>query len=233
MRHGTRDTGPHATMLRMLLSLMAVALCPLSPTIAFAQQAPAAAGAKADPDWPCIQRKVLALSSTQLWDGPDISGLTGWQDDKGVREMAALLQDRRVPMEDAAARLDAFVAATPEADRDTRLTLLFAALLDSINRDRVIVIAGIERFERRQKELAASIEGQNAGLVALRGKASGSGPKDDATDQALRSAEDRYKWDVRVFTERQQSIPYACDIPVMIEQRAFDAAREIRSRMTS
>ena len=47
----------------------------------------------------------------------------------------------------------------------------------------------------------------------------------------LAAAEDRYQWDVRVFTERQQSLPLACEVPVLIEQRLFELGREIRSRM--
>src|SRR5262249_21350858 len=31
-------------------------------------------------DWPCIQRKVATLTSAQMWDGPDVDGLTGWRD---------------------------------------------------------------------------------------------------------------------------------------------------------
>ena len=56
-----------------------------------------------------------------------------------------------------------------------------------------------------------------------------------ASDQDVRSrlaaAEDSYQWDVRVFTERQQSLPLACEVPVLIEQRLFELGREIRSRM--
>jgi len=47
----------------------------------------------------------------------------------------------------------------------------------------------------------------------------------------MTAAEDRYNWDVRVFTERQQSLPLACEVPVLLEQRLFELAREIRARM--
>jgi hypothetical protein len=36
---------------------------------------------------------------------------------------------------------------------------------------------------------------------------------------------------VRVFSERQQSLTLACEVPVLIEQRLFELGREIRSRM--
>ena len=47
----------------------------------------------------------------------------------------------------------------------------------------------------------------------------------------LAAAVDKYDWDVRVFSERQQSLPLACEVPVLIEQRLFELGREIRSRM--
>jgi hypothetical protein len=54
---------------------------------------------------------------------------------------------------------------------------------------------------------------------------------DEKTHAELAAAEERYNWDVRVFSERQQSVPLACEIPVLIEQRLFELAREIRSHM--
>ena len=45
------------------------------------------------------------------------------------------------------------------------------------------------------------------------------------------AAEERYNWDVRVFAERQQSLPLACEVPVLIEQRLFELGRAIRSHM--
>jgi hypothetical protein len=54
---------------------------------------------------------------------------------------------------------------------------------------------------------------------------------DETAKAELKAAEDRYNWDTRFFAERQESLPYACEIPVQIEQRAFDLAREIRALM--
>jgi hypothetical protein len=54
---------------------------------------------------------------------------------------------------------------------------------------------------------------------------------DEKASADLAAAEDRYNWDVRVFSERQQSLPLACEVPVLIEQRLFALGREIRSRM--
>jgi hypothetical protein len=96
-----------------------------------------------------------------------------------------------------------------------------------VNSDRAVVMRGIERFQKRQKARAAEIERQGEAIRQLREKAAA-----DATARIeLAAAEDRYNWDVRVFTERQQALPLACEIPVLIEQRLFELAREIRQRM--
>ena len=91
-----------------------------------------------------------------------------------------------------------------------------------------IVMSGIERFQQRQRARAAEIERQGAMLRQFKDRAE----SDEKARSELAAAQERYDWDVRVFTERQQSLPLACEVPVLIEQRLFELGREIRSRMT-
>jgi len=181
----------------------------------------------ANPDWPCIQRKVATLTSAQMWDGPVVDDLTGWRNNEEMTKLIAVLVSRRVPIEQAAAAIAQFAAAQPQGKRDEALKLLFAGLLSTINNDRAAVMDGIERFQRRQKARAAEIERQGAELRQLKERAA----NDENARVALTAAEDKYNWDVRVFTERQQSLPLACEVPVVIEQRLFELAREIRTHM--
>ena len=104
---------------------------------------------------------------------------------------------------------------------------MFAGLLSTINSDRAIVMSGIERFQQRQKARAAEIERQGNAIRELKERA----VNDEKARAELAAAEDRYNWDVRVFSERQQSLPLACEVPVLIEQRLFELGREVRSRM--
>ena len=97
----------------------------------------------------------------------------------------------------------------------------------TVNSDRAVVISGIERFQQRQKARSAEIERQGAAIRQLKERAA----NDEKARAELAAAEDRYDWDVRVFSERQQSLPLACEVPVLIEQRLFELGREIRSRM--
>lgn len=181
----------------------------------------------ADPDWPCVQRKVLTLTAAQMWDGPDVEALTGWRDDAEMGRLIKVLVSRAETMENVTQTLGRWAKAQPDSSRDEKLKLLFAGVLKTVNDDRSVVISGIERFQRRQRQLAERIQAQGAALGTLRARAAA----DEKARAELKAAEDRYNWDTRFFAERQEALPYACEIPVQIEQRAFDLAREIRGLM--
>ena len=189
--------------------------------------AAAAIGEKDYPDWPCVQRKVLTLTSTQIWDGPPVDDIKDWSNEDEVLKLVQGLASRRVPMTDAAASIKSYAAKLPEAQRDEKLKRLFAGVLARINEERTSVIGGVERFQRRQKLRAEEIERQSSEIIKLKEQA-----KDDASRKALADAEEKYTWDARVFQERQQNIPLACEIPVAIEARAFELGREIRTHMS-
>jgi hypothetical protein len=179
-------------------------------------------------DWPCVQRRVATVTSAQMWDGPDVDDLTQWRDNEEMKKLIARLISRRVPLEQATGAIDQFAAAQQPDARDQALKLLFAGLVDTTNNDRAIVLHGIERFQQRQKARAAEIERQAAELRQLKEQAA----SDERARAELNAAEERHQWDVRVFTERQQSIPLACEVPVLIEQRLFELGRAIRTHMS-
>ena len=178
-------------------------------------------------DWPCVQRKVAKLTSAQMWDGAPVDDLTKWRDNEEITKLIVALASRRVSLEQATAAIARFAAAQPQERRDEALKLLFAGLLSTINSDRALVMSGIERFQQRQKARAAEIERQGTAIQELKERA----VNDEKARAELAAAEDRYNWDVRVFSERQQSLPLACEVPVLVEQRLFALGREIRSRM--
>jgi hypothetical protein len=205
----------------MLLGLIVASVIALATTRVHAAD-------PASPDWPCVQRKVVTLTSAQMWDGPPVDDLRQWRDNEEIRKLVTVLASRRVALEEAAEAIARFAERQPPGGRDDALKLLFAGLLDVINNDRAVVMSGIERFQQRQRGRAAEIERQGAVLRQLKERAA----SDEKVRAELSSAEDRYNWDVRVFSERQQSLPLACEVPVLLEQRLFELGREIRSHMT-
>ena len=188
---------------------------------------PALAADTTSSNWPCVQHKVATLTSAQMWDGPDVDDLAQWRDNEEIRKLIAVLASRRVPLEEATTAIDRFAVAQPQDKRDDALKLLFAGLLDIVNNDRAVVMSGIERFHQRQKARAAEIERQGTAIRQLKERMA----NDEQSRSELTAAAEKYDWDVRVFSERQQSLTLACEVPVLIEQRLFELGREIRSRM--
>lgn len=209
-----------------MLRLRSLLLIPVLSALA-APAATAAIGDKDYPDWPCVQRKVLTLTSAQIWDGPPVDDLRDWSSDNELVKLVPGLISRRVPIEEASAAIKAYAGKLPAAERDDKLKRLFAGVLSRINEERSSVIAGVERFQKRQKGRAEELERQGSEIIKLKEQA-----KDEASQKKLAEAEEKYAWDVRVFQERQQNLPMACEIPVTIEARAFELGREIRTHMS-
>ncbi len=198
----------------------------VSTALALLCLAPAAhAATSEDPDWPCIQRQVPEVSAGMVWAGPPVDGLeTTWRQDAEVGELAAAIARRATDLEEAKAKIGAF-AARQGADKNEKLTLLFAATLSIVNKERSAIMDGIKRYARRQAKLAKKIEATTADLNKL---PPGGG---EAEQKARDELEQQLIWDTRIFDERQQSLTYVCETPILLEQRIFALSREIMGQM--
>lgn len=182
---------------------------------------PALAASGTDPTWPCIQRKQPHLSLGQIWSGPVPDEKTGeLARDPEIAALADRLEQRRLPLEEAEAEISEFAK---EAD-SARLTALMLAIFNRIEPDRNALIAGIARYGQKQVELSERIENRRAKMARMEAAEK---PDFDAID----AEEEALDWDQRIFTERQQSLTYVCETPVILEQRAFALARAIASQL--
>lgn len=182
---------------------------------------PALAASGIDPDWPCIQRKQPHLSLGQVWSGPaPDERTTELARDPQIDALAARLEQRRLPLQEAEAEIADFAAGADDA----RLTALMVAIMGKIEPDRSALIDGIARYGRSQVEMAKRIEERRAAMAELEGATD---PDFDAID----AAEEALDWDQRIFTERQQSLTYVCETPVILEQRAFALGRAIAGHL--
>lgn len=190
--------------------------------------AQAAAVAKSESNWPCVQAKVHTIDSAAVWDGPALDGLPQWSDDNTLSDVARTAVSRRTPMPDAEKAIETYAKSVPDAERDQKLTVLFAGVLDTANVQRNSIIGGIERYQKRQRSNAKEIESQGEAIADLESKA-----PSDLTQPfpELDTAREKYDWFTRVFQERQANIPIACELPTLIEQRVFALARAIRAQM--
>jgi len=191
-----------------------------------------AGGSEGSPDWPCVQRKVMTISSAQIWDGPPIDDVKGWEDDAKIQELTTYLVSRRIPVEDAEKAIKEYAESQPQAERDQKLTQLFASVLSSINKDRKFVMGRVEEYQRRQKARADEIEREGQKLAESNQEI----PPDEQLgprDTKLTPEQQEYNWNARIFQERQQNLTVACEIPILIEQRAYEISKLIRAQMSS
>lgn len=184
----------------------------------------APAAQPADPEWPCIQRRVPELSIGQMWQGPLPA-----EDAAAAPELESLarsLAPRRVSVEDVAATVEARLQQVPPDVRPAWLAGLFALILDRINAERGEVIAGIGRYATRQRSLAEAIEKMEDDLVALE-----RAPEAERKMDRIEELRDGLAWETRIYKERAQSLTYVCEAPVLLEKRAFDIGRALSGLM--
>lgn len=177
--------------------------------------APAHAAGPVDPDWPCVQRRQPQLSVAQVWAGPPADATAeGLVADPAVQQLAQVLALRRTALPEAEALIAEFAASHDDA----ALTALFLATFDHIQTQRNRVMAGITRFAHKQEAL----DDQIAGARQVYDQLLAATPQDfDAIDKA----EAEIDWSTRIFQDRQQSLTYVCETPVILEQRAFALGR--------
>ncbi len=186
--------------------------------------AAAAMPAQADPDWPCQQIKVPELSVGTMWNGPTLDPvMRTWSQDSDVAALVRQIAPRRIPVEQAQAEITAF-AQRAGPTRQQRLTMLMAGLFDTLGQERASVMAGLDRYGRRQRAFADEIRADNAALQARQ--------SDKAADPSKLAQEvAQLNLELRVFEDRRQTLSYACNVPTTIEQRLFALAQTIQQAM--
>ena len=181
--------------------------------------APAFAAGPPDPDWPCVQRRQPQLSLAQVWGGPvpDEAALK-LAEAPEIQEVAQAIALRRMPLPEAEATIAAFAK-----DHDAEaLVALFAATFDHLNATRDRVMAGITRYAHKQEALDERI-------VELRHEFSALEAAKDKDFDRMDEVEKELDWSTRIFQDRQQSLTYVCETPVLLEQRAFAIGRAVEA----
>lgn len=179
-----------------------------------------------DPTWPCIQRKVSHLSIGQMWTGDILEPEQVSAADDATSILAAAIAVRRTSLDEAEELIDGFVKAAGE-NRAERLALLFALVFERIDAERSQLVGGIGRYAGKQSGLADRIDADNEALLQLDAKDDKSNDDFDRLEELT----DKIEWDTRIFEERQQSLVYVCETPVLLEKRAFALARMMAERI--
>ncbi len=172
-------------------------------------------------DWPCVQRKVAEISLAAIWTGPqpDATALK-WRDDTAIAGLVPRLAARRTTDIEARQAIIDLAASSGELKKP-KLLALVEGLVETINAERENVIAGLERFGKAQKDLADLLRKENADLSTLR-----TDPQADP-GKVSKQAE-QLIWNLRIFDERQKSLRFVCEVPVLLEQRLFALSKDIQ-----
>lgn len=185
---------------------------------------------KADPDWPCPQRKVPTLGYGSFWTGPDLIAAGAWGDDRAAAQLARKIASRRTDLSEVDELLEGFTKdITDKYERDKRLTRVFAGAFEIINGERDTVVNGIVGYAQGQRRLAERIRDEADKIGETR-----EGPEQDTTKTSTKAGTDletSFTWDRRIFEERSRSVGYVCEVPTLLEQRVGEIARRIQAKL--
>ncbi|MEJ2453558.1 MAG: hypothetical protein P8103_05310 [Candidatus Thiodiazotropha sp.] len=175
-----------------------------------------------NPDWPCPQILVPELQAAIVWAGPSIEGMeAAWQQDPEIEALVRKLTAPAYDMDAADTEIAAFAESQKPAEKDHKLTLLFAGVLNSLNEERGEQLNGIMRYARGQSARAERLSEELDEMVRLQDD-----PSSEAQERfALMQKEMDLKQ--RIFDEREMFIQHLCTRPVVVEQKLGVLARTI------
>ncbi|MEO1138389.1 MAG: hypothetical protein AAFW87_02935 [Pseudomonadota bacterium] len=176
-----------------------------------------------DPEWPCVQRKVERLSLGVMWAQPVPEGPLPDAVDDAAKELVSTLVLRRVPLDEAEALIDRFVANTPEADNAV-LGQIFRDVFTRIDNERTRLIGGISRYSLAQIEAAKRIDDLRVEMDMIMAQEE---PDFDRVDVI----EEQLDWDQRIYRDRALSLTYVCETPVLMEKRAYAIAQALAKHL--
>jgi len=193
----------------------------LVTAMGFGSAMPAVSADFSDPTWPCVQRKVENLSLGLMWPFPVED--TQQIKDETLRQEAHDLADafalRRIALEELRPQASSLAES---ADGDPAiLGQVFARSFTTLNKRRSRIISGIGDFSLSQISLADQIEGARVEMTALM-------KSEDPDFDRVDVLEEQLDWDQIIHSDRQRSIQYLCESPVLIERRLFGIAQMLQ-----
>ncbi len=176
---------------------------------------------EADPDWPCVQRKVEHLSVGVMWPHPIPEASTPLPPD--LDDLAAALALRRVSLDEAQKMIDAVAEASPDLGLDA-YGQVFRAAFERIDRQRSRIVQGIGRYAHNQARLSEELDALRAEMAALEAA-------DEPDFDRMDEVETEMDWRERVFDDRNRSLTYVCETPILLEKRAYAIAQMLLAKV--
>jgi hypothetical protein len=184
----------------------------------------APAAAEVIRDWPCDAPLAEKFDPVQVWGSSLPRSLPeGWRQDPGVRQVVEFAANPENPPAHGAKQIVAF-AAPLGADREERLLLLFAGLLDKFNLLREFALGGVRNFVLRAKILRRAVAQNDAALAAL---AEG-GARVDAQRRAYGQAR---SIDARSMDDAMEEAEFLCRRYVYLDTKLRELTAAIRAAL--
>ncbi|MES9970426.1 MAG: hypothetical protein ABW092_10370 [Candidatus Thiodiazotropha sp.] len=174
------------------------------------------------PDWPCEQVLRNEVPAAVVWAGPSIDGLgDAWEKDKEVKRLVEQFASPYYDLDAADAVLADFSSKQDPSQKDHKLTLLFAGVIQTLNEDRKKKLNGIMRYARGQAARANKLSEELDEMVQLQEDPS------PAAQERLALMENEMEIKQRMFDEREDFIQHLCTRPIVVEERLGVLARSI------
>ncbi|MFC1362216.1 MAG: hypothetical protein G8D61_00930 [gamma proteobacterium symbiont of Ctena orbiculata] len=175
-----------------------------------------------NPDWPCEQVLVAEVPAAVVWAGPSIKGMEqAWEQDREVESLVRHITSPDYDVDAADGEIAAFSSKQQAAEKDQRLTLLFAGVIQSLNERRRKELDGIIRYAQGQSARANRLSEELDEMVRLQDDPS------QAARERLALMQQEMEIKQRMFDERESFIQHLCTRPRVIEERLGILARTI------
>jgi hypothetical protein len=172
-------------------------------------------------DWPCDAPLAERFNPVQVW-GSALPRLLaeGWRQDAAVREVVEFAANPENPPGEGARRIAAF-AAPLGSEREERLMMVFAGLLDQFNLLRGFVIDGVRDFVLRAKILHEAIDRNEAAAAAL---------PTEAREERRGYFEAR-SWDARRMDDALEEAEFLCRRYGYLDRKLRELTAAIRAAL--
>ena len=175
-------------------------------------------------DWPCTAPLAERFDPVQVWGSPlPRSRPESWGPDPGVREVVEFAANPENPPAHGSKQIVEF-AAPLGADREERLLLLFAGLLDKFNLLREFALEGVRDFVLRAKILRDAVAQNDAALAAL----AGGGARVEAQRRAYSQAR---SLDARSMDDAMEEAEFLCRRYGYLDRKLRELTAAIRAAL--
>ena len=172
-------------------------------------------------DWPCDAPLTERFDPVQVWGSALPRPLAeSWRQDAAVREVVEFAANPENPPGEGAKQIIAF-AAPLGTEREERLMMVFAGLLDQFNLLRGFVIEGVRDFVLRAKILREAIDRNEAAVAALPTKAR----------EERRGYLEARSWDARRMDDALEEAEFLCRRYGYLDKKLRELTAAIRAAL--